>query len=150
MTKGITKVKASLAKGAIKAKTSVAKGATKVKESVAKGVTKIEKKIKKEEIPEKPIAKAKEPSLAKAKSRTSCLRTSSSYYPYIRWTPIRRMMKDAGADIVACNAVIELIEWMGESAEKITKMALTFTDHANRKKITKDSILLAMKYLIKK
>ncbi|MHA1196069.1 MAG: histone-like protein [Promethearchaeota archaeon] len=35
---------------------------------------------------------------------------------------------------------------MGQAAEKITKTALTLTKHAKRKKVTKDDILLAIKY----
>ena len=66
---------------------------------------------------------------------------------YISWSPIRRLMKHNGAVIVARDAVDELVDWMGQSAEKITKSALTLTKHAKRKKVTTDDILLAIKYL---
>jgi histone H3/H4 len=36
---------------------------------------------------------------------------------YISWSPIRRLMKHNGAVIVARDAVDELVEWMGASAE---------------------------------
>ena len=65
---------------------------------------------------------------------------------YISWSPIRRLMKHNGAIIVARDAVDELVEWLGSSAEKLTKVALTLTKHAKRKKVTKDDILLAIKY----
>jgi histone H3/H4 len=65
---------------------------------------------------------------------------------YISWSPIRRLMKHNGAIIVARDAVDELVEWMGSSAEKITKTALSLTKHAKRKKVTRDDILLAIKY----
>lgn len=65
---------------------------------------------------------------------------------YISWSPIRRLMKHNGAVIVARDAVNELIDWMGQSAEKITKVALNLTKHSKRKKVTKDDILLAIKY----
>ena len=65
---------------------------------------------------------------------------------YISWSPIRRLMKHNGAIIVARDAVDELVDWMGQSAEKITKTALTLTKHAKRKKVTRDDILLAIKY----
>ena len=65
---------------------------------------------------------------------------------YISWSPIRRLMKHNGAIIVARDAVDELVAWMGDSAVKITKVALTLTKHAKRKKVTKDDILLAIKY----
>ncbi len=65
---------------------------------------------------------------------------------YISWSPIRRLMKHNGAVIVARNAVDELIHWMSTSAVKITKSALTLTKHGKRKKITRDDILIAIKY----
>ncbi len=55
---------------------------------------------------------------------------------YISWSPIRRLMKHNGALIVARDAVNELVEWMGTSAETLTKNALTLTKHSKRKKIT--------------
>jgi len=65
---------------------------------------------------------------------------------YISWSPIRRLMKHNGALIVARDAVDELVDWMGKSAEKITKTALQLTKHSKRKKITRDDILLSIKY----
>jgi histone H3/H4 len=55
-------------------------------------------------------------------------------------------MKHNGAVIVARDAVDELVDWMGSSAETITKSALTLTKHAKRKKVTRNDILLAIKY----
>ena len=65
---------------------------------------------------------------------------------YISWSPIRRLMKHNGAVIVARDAVNELVDWMSSSAVTITKSALTLTKHGKRKKITRDDILLAIKY----
>jgi histone H3/H4 len=65
---------------------------------------------------------------------------------YISWSPIRRLMKHNGAIIVARDAVDELVDWMSASAVKITKSALTLTKHCKRKKVTRDDILLAIKY----
>ena len=65
---------------------------------------------------------------------------------YISWSPIRRLMKHNGAIIVARDAVNELVDWMSASAVTITKSALTLTKHGKRKKITRDDILLAIKY----
>ena len=65
---------------------------------------------------------------------------------YISWSPIRRLMKHNGAVIVARDAVDELVDWMSASAVTITKSALTLTKHGKRKKITRDDILLAIKY----
>ncbi len=65
---------------------------------------------------------------------------------YISWSPIRRLMKHNGAVIVARDAVNELVDWMSQSAERITKVALNLTKHSKRKKITRNDILLAIKY----
>lgn len=65
---------------------------------------------------------------------------------YISWSPIRRLMKHNGAVIVARDAVNELVDWMGQSAETLTKTALTLTKHSKRKKVTRNDILLAIKY----
>ncbi|MBA7521265.1 hypothetical protein ES705_13370 [subsurface metagenome] len=65
---------------------------------------------------------------------------------YISWSPIRRLMKHNGAIIVAREAVDQLVDWMEESAEKITKSALKLTKHSKRKKVTREDILLAIKY----
>ncbi|MFX1395714.1 MAG: histone-like protein [Promethearchaeota archaeon] len=59
---------------------------------------------------------------------------------YISWSPIRRLMKHNGALIVARDAVDELVDWMGKSAEGITKKALQLTKHSKRKKITRSHI----------
>lgn len=63
---------------------------------------------------------------------------------YISWSPIRRLMKHNGALIVARDAVNELVNWMGTSAEKLTKTALTLTKHAKRKKITRNDWCLEL------
>ena len=55
-------------------------------------------------------------------------------------------MKHNGAIITARDAVDELIDWMAQSAEKITKTALALTKHANRKKVTREDILFSIKY----
>ena len=65
---------------------------------------------------------------------------------YISWSPIRRLMKHNGATIVARDAVNELVSWLGSSAEKLTKTALSLTKHSKRKKINRNDILLAIKY----
>lgn len=65
---------------------------------------------------------------------------------YFSWSPIRRLMKNNGASIVARDAVDELIDWLGVASKAITATALALTKHAKRKKITKDDILLSIKY----
>jgi len=63
------------------------------------------------------------------------------------WSPIRRLMKQQGASIVARNAVNQLIEQLEKTAVGLTEQARAFTMHANRKKITKNDLLLSIKYI---
>ncbi|MHA1489500.1 MAG: histone-like protein [Promethearchaeota archaeon] len=63
------------------------------------------------------------------------------------WSPIRRLMKQQGASIVARNAVDLLIDHLEKTATGLTEQARAFTMHANRKKITKNDLLLAIKYV---
>ncbi|MCK4383189.1 MAG: NFYB/HAP3 family transcription factor subunit [Candidatus Lokiarchaeota archaeon] len=56
-------------------------------------------------------------------------------------------MKQQGASIVARNAVDLLIDHLEKTATALTGQARTFTMHANRKKITKNDLLLAIKYV---
>ncbi len=62
------------------------------------------------------------------------------------WSPIRRLMKQQGATIVARNAVDLLIDHLEKTASSLTEQARAFTTHANRKKITKNDLLLSIKY----
>ena len=62
------------------------------------------------------------------------------------WNPIRRLMKQQGATIVARNAVDLLIDHLEKTASALTTQARAFTTHANRKKITKNDLLLSIKY----
>ncbi|MBD3195814.1 MAG: hypothetical protein GF317_12205 [Candidatus Lokiarchaeota archaeon] len=62
------------------------------------------------------------------------------------WSPIRRLMKQQGASIVARDAVDLLIDHLEKTARSLTEQAKQFTMHAGRKKITKQDLLLAIKY----
>ncbi|MHA1694632.1 MAG: histone-like protein [Candidatus Helarchaeota archaeon] len=64
---------------------------------------------------------------------------------FFAWSPIRAVMADVGAKIVARDAVDYLIEYLSEYTIDLTKRSLVLAKHANRKKITKDDILLAVK-----
>lgn len=66
---------------------------------------------------------------------------------YFAWSPIRRLMKDNGASIVARDAVDFLIEHLEKTGMRLTDLALTFTRHAGRKKITKDDLNMAIKHI---
>jgi len=63
------------------------------------------------------------------------------------WSPLRKLMKKSGASIVAREAVNVLIADLEQTATALTKKALSFAVHAKRKKITKDDMTLAIKYL---
>ncbi|GAI96642.1 unnamed protein product [marine sediment metagenome] len=62
------------------------------------------------------------------------------------WSPIRRLMKQQGASIVARDAVDLLIDHLEKIAIGLTEQAQAFTMHAKRKKITKNDLLLSIKY----
>lgn len=63
------------------------------------------------------------------------------------WSPLRKLMKRSGATIVAREAVNVLIQNLEETATLLTKKAMSFATHAKRKKITKDDMTLAIKYM---
>jgi len=60
------------------------------------------------------------------------------------WSPIRKLMKDNGAEMVARDAVDALISYLESVAKKITNKALEMTRHAGRKKLTVGDMALAM------
>jgi histone H3/H4 len=64
---------------------------------------------------------------------------------YFAWSPLRAVMSDAGAKIVAREALAHLIAWLQDEAVRVSKRAYTLTKHAGRKKITKGDINLAIK-----
>ena len=66
------------------------------------------------------------------------------------WSPIRRLMRDQGAEIVSRDAVDRLIGHLEVVSKKITQKALQFSAHAGRKKVTTADIDLAIKLLNKK
>lgn len=61
-------------------------------------------------------------------------------------SPVREMMKSNGAQIVAKDAVELLIDHIQQAAKQITRMSTLYAMHAKRKKITRDDILLSIKY----
>ena len=63
------------------------------------------------------------------------------------WSPIRKLMKDNGAEMVARDAVDALIDFLEKSAKSVTNKALEMTGHAGRKKLTLEDMDLAMKLI---
>ncbi len=64
------------------------------------------------------------------------------------WSPIRKLMKDNGAEMVARDAVDALIDYLEKEARNVTNKALEMTRHAGRKKLTLNDMNLAMKLLL--
>ena len=64
---------------------------------------------------------------------------------YFAWSPIRKVMADTGAKIVARDALGYLIGWLQDEAVRISKRAHVLAKHSNRKKITKGDIVLSVK-----
>lgn len=60
------------------------------------------------------------------------------------WSPIRKLMKDNGAEMVARDAVDALIDYLEKVAKQVTNKALEMTRHAGRKKLTLEDMDLAM------
>jgi len=63
------------------------------------------------------------------------------------WSPIRKLMKDNGAEMVARDAVDALISYLEGVAKNVTNKALEMTRHAGRKKLTVEDMELAMKLM---
>ena len=64
------------------------------------------------------------------------------------WSPIRELMKDSGAEMVARSAVDELISYLVKFAKEVTVKSLEMCRHANRKKLTEEDIKIAMTELM--
>jgi len=63
------------------------------------------------------------------------------------WYPVRKLMKDNGAEMVAREAVDALIDYLEKVARVVTNKALEMTRHAGRKKLTQNDMNLAMKLM---
>lgn len=60
------------------------------------------------------------------------------------WSPIRSLMKNNGAEMVAKDAVDALIGYLEKLAKTVTNKALEFCRHAGRKKLTISDMNLAI------
>jgi histone H3/H4 len=63
------------------------------------------------------------------------------------WSPVRKLMKDNGAEMVAREAVDALIDYLEKVARGVTNKALEMTRHAGRKKLTQNDMNLAMELM---
>ncbi|MGV9171436.1 MAG: histone [Promethearchaeia archaeon] len=60
------------------------------------------------------------------------------------WSPLRSLMKKAGADIVSRAAVDKLMDYLEEYAKDLTNCALDIAKHSGRKKVTADDMKIAI------
>ena len=60
------------------------------------------------------------------------------------WSPLRSLMKSAGAEIVSRDAVELLLNYLEDRSKKLTTSALVFAKHSKRKKISKADMELAI------
>ncbi|MBA7504096.1 hypothetical protein ES706_02721 [subsurface metagenome] len=63
------------------------------------------------------------------------------------WSPLRSLMKKAGAEIVSRNAVDRLMDYLEERAKALTACAIDISKHSGRKKITKNDMKIAIEML---
>ncbi len=60
------------------------------------------------------------------------------------WSPLRALMKKAGAEIVSRAAVDKLMDWLEEYAKQLTVCALDIAKHSGRKKVTQGDMRIAI------
>jgi histone H3/H4 len=60
------------------------------------------------------------------------------------WSPLRALMKEAGAEIVARDAVDKLMDYLEGYAKNLTDCALDIAKHSGRKKVTADDMKIAI------
>ncbi|MHA1647065.1 MAG: histone [Promethearchaeota archaeon] len=63
------------------------------------------------------------------------------------WSPLRNLMKTAGAEIVSRDAVEVLLDFLEKRAKSLTETALVFAKHSKRKKINSADLELAIETL---
>ncbi len=60
------------------------------------------------------------------------------------WSPLRALMKKAGAEIVSRAAIDKLMDWLEEYAKTLTGAALDIAKHSGRKKINNGDMKIAI------
>jgi len=60
------------------------------------------------------------------------------------WSPLRALMKDAGAEIVSRAAVDKLMDFLEGYAKNLTDCALDIAKHSGRKKVTANDMKIAV------
>jgi histone H3/H4 len=62
----------------------------------------------------------------------------------LAWSPLRSLMKTAGAEIVSRDCVDVLMNYLEDRARQLTARSFEFAKHSKRKKITKEDMALAI------
>ncbi len=60
------------------------------------------------------------------------------------WSPLRALMKEAGAEIVSRDAVGTLMDFLEKRAKALTESAIKLAKHSKRKKVTRADMQLAI------
>lgn len=66
---------------------------------------------------------------------------------YFAWSPVRGLMKTAGATIVSRSAVQTLIYFLEARAKKVTEISIALSKHSGRKKVSEKDVALTLLYL---
>ena len=64
------------------------------------------------------------------------------------WSPLRALMKKAGAEIVSRTAVDKLMDYLEEYAKELTTCALDIAKHSGRKKVTANDMRIAIDLIV--
>jgi histone H3/H4 len=65
--------------------------------------------------------------------------------PRLAIAPVRDLMNENGAKLVAKDALLKVVEYLESRIKEITKKALELAKHAGREKIMMNDIALALK-----
>ena len=60
------------------------------------------------------------------------------------WSPVRRLMRSAGAEIVSRQAVQVLMDFLVLRAKNLTEVSIALAKHAKRKKVSQKDMALAI------
>lgn len=88
---------------------------------------------------------AKKRSAAKPAAKGASKKKAESRSTYIAKAPIRRLMKNEGAGLVAEAAVSILIDKLTKVAMDVTKAAVKYVKEDKRKRITGADIIMAQR-----
>ncbi len=86
---------------------------------------------------------AKKKKAAPAKKKAAAPKKAGTRSTYIAKAPIRRLMKEEGAGLVAEDAVILLIEELTKVGKDLTKKAVKIVKDDKRKRVTAADIIAA-------